>query len=128
MREGVDLAFHAQVVVEGIAVEVAELRGVPFQGGTSEWCSNVGFHEGGILKCDKALKMLYKEHDISIIDVFSYQNYLAFSVCPIEVGVEIAQIGLILPFCYYFWYRISTRMWFKGNIRVKKRSRGKRIF
>lgn len=36
MREGVDLAFHAQVVVEGIAVEVAELRGVPFQGGTSE--------------------------------------------------------------------------------------------
>ena len=28
MGEGVDPAFHTRVVVEGIAVEVAELRGV----------------------------------------------------------------------------------------------------
>lgn len=30
MGEGVNLVFYARVVVEGIAVEIAELRGIPF--------------------------------------------------------------------------------------------------
>lgn len=30
MREGINPAFHAWVVVKGIAVEIAELRDVPF--------------------------------------------------------------------------------------------------
>lgn len=43
IKEGVDSAFHAQVVVKGIAVEVAELKAVPLQSGASKGCGNVGF-------------------------------------------------------------------------------------
>lgn len=30
MRKSVDLAFHARVVVKGIAIKIVELRGIPF--------------------------------------------------------------------------------------------------
>lgn len=36
MKEDVDLGLHAWVIVESIAVKVAELRVVVFVGGTSE--------------------------------------------------------------------------------------------
>lgn len=35
-REGVDLVFHARVVVEGVVIKVAELKSVSFQGGAIE--------------------------------------------------------------------------------------------
>lgn len=36
MGERVDLAFYVRVVVESLAVKIAELRGVPLQGGATE--------------------------------------------------------------------------------------------
>ena len=36
MGESVDLALHFQVVVEDVAVKIAELQGVPLQGGASK--------------------------------------------------------------------------------------------
>lgn len=42
------------------------------------------------LESNKAPKTLYEEHNVSIVDIFSYQNYLVFSICFIKVGVEIA--------------------------------------
>lgn len=45
--------------------------------------------------CYKALKALYKEHNILVVYVFLYQYYFTFSVCLVEVGVEVAQVGLI---------------------------------
>ena len=36
MGESVDPALHSRVVVEGVAVKVAEFRGVPLQGGASK--------------------------------------------------------------------------------------------
>lgn len=42
------------------------------------------------LESNKAPKTLYEEHDVCIVDVFSYQNYLVFSIYFIKVGVEIA--------------------------------------
>lgn len=61
-----------------------------------EKCSDVGFDEGSALESDEALKMLYKEYDVLIVHVFSYQNYLPLVVWPIKLRVEIAQVGLVL--------------------------------
>ena len=90
MGEGVDPAFYAQVVVEGIAVKVSELRSILLQGGALKRCGNVGFDKGRSLEGYQALKMLDKEHYVPIINVFAYRYYLIFPVCPIKVGVKIA--------------------------------------
>lgn len=50
----------------------------------------------------EALKMRNKEHDVSILYVFSYKNNLIFSIYSIEIKVEIAQVGLISSFRYNF--------------------------
>ncbi len=98
MGEGVDPAFHAWVIIEGIAVEVAELRDVPLQGGASKGCGNVGFDKDRFLEDYSALKTLDKEHYVPVINAFAHRHYLTFSVRPIEVGVKVAQVDLILPF------------------------------
>lgn len=71
--------------------------------------------------------MLYKKHNVSIVYVFSYQNYLTFSMCPIKVGVEVAQVGLILPFCCGFWQGVAIRICFQGNLKVERGSCRKRL-
>lgn len=72
IKKGVVPVLTARVVVEGIAVEITEVRGIPFYGETLKWRCNVDFHEGGISKCDKTLKMVHKEYDVSIVNIFTY--------------------------------------------------------
>lgn len=103
MEEGINLAFHAQVVIKRVAVKVSELRDVSLEGGASERCDNVGFDKSSASKSHKALKTLHEDDHVPVIHVFSYQHYLTFSVYPNEVGVKVAQVGLILPFCYGLW-------------------------
>ena len=90
MWESINLVFHAWIVIERIVVKVAELRGVPLQIGALERYSNVGFHKSSVSKSDKALNMLYKEHNIPIVQTFFYQNHLPFFICSIEMGVKVA--------------------------------------
>lgn len=99
MEEGVDPAFHARVVVEGIAIEVAELRGLPLQGGASKGCGNVGLDKGRFLESYQALKTLDKEYYVSVINLFAHRHYLTFPMCPVKIRVKVAQVGLILPLC-----------------------------
>lgn len=105
MGEGINSALHAWVVIERVAVKVAELRVVPLEGGVSEKCGNIGLDECSTLKSHEALKTLHKEDDIPIVHVFSYRHYRTFSVCSIKVGVEVAQVGLIPPFCCSFQWK-----------------------
>lgn len=97
--ESINPAFPTWVVIERIAVEVAEFKDVQLEGGILEKCSNIGFHEGNASESDEALKTLYKKYDVLIVYVFSYQNHLTLVVCPIELGVEVAQVGLVLSLC-----------------------------
>lgn len=69
--EGVDPTLHSRIVVEGIAVEVAEFRGISFQDGVLEGRGDVGFYKGSILEGDQALEMLDKQHYILIINIFA---------------------------------------------------------
>lgn len=109
MEEGVDPAFHARVVVESIAVKIAKLRGIPLQGGASKRYGNVGFNKDHSLESYQTLKMLDKEYYVLIINVLAHRYYLTFSVCPIEMGVKVAQVGLIPLLCRGFWQRVTTR-------------------
>ena len=103
MGECINPALHARVVIERVAIEITELRGVPLHGGALEGYGNVGFDKGSVLDGDKALKTLHKEDNILIVNVLSYQDYLTFSMCPIKVGVNVSQVGLIPSFCYGLW-------------------------
>lgn len=89
MEECINLVFHAWVVIKCVAIEVAELKGIPLQGGALKRCGNVGLDKGSASKDDEALKTLYKEHNIPIIHVSIYQNYFIFSVYPIKVRIKI---------------------------------------
>ena len=100
MGECINPAFHTRVVIERVAVEVTEFRGVPLWSGASKGCSDVGFDEGSATESDEALKTLHKQDDVPIVYVFSYQDYFTFSVCSVKVGVEVSQVGLIPPFCF----------------------------
>lgn len=100
MRECMNPALYPWIVIEHISTKVAKFRGVPLQGGALERFANIGFDKGSASESYKALKTLHKEQNVLIIDVFSYQHYPTFSVCPIKVRVEIAQVGLIPSFCY----------------------------
>ena len=95
MGKGIDPAFHAQVVVEGVAVEVAKLRGVPLKGGASKGRGDVGFHKGNPFEGDQVLEALDKQYHVPVINVFANRNYLAFTMRFIEMGVKIAEIRLI---------------------------------
>ncbi len=128
MGEGIDPAFHARVVVEGIAVEVAELRGVPLQGGASKRCGNVGFDKGRSLEGYQALKTLDEEHYVPVINVFAHQYYLTLSMRSIEVGVKVAQVGLVSSLRRGFWQGVSTRECFRGSVRVRRRGRRRGLF
>ena len=97
MGKGIDPAFHARVVVEGVAVEVAELRGVPLKSGASKGCGNVGFHKGNPFEGDQVLEALDKQYHVPVVNVLANLNYLAFTMRFIEMGVKIAEIRLI-PF------------------------------
>lgn len=72
MKEGINLALYAWVVIECIAAEVAELRSVPLESRVSEGCGNVGLDKGSALGGYKALKILHKENNIPVVHVFSY--------------------------------------------------------
>ena len=103
MGEGVDPALYSRVVVEGVAVEVAEFRGVPLQGGASEGRGNVGFYKGSPLEGDQALKTLDKQHHVPVVNILANQHYFALAIGSIKVGVEVAQVGLILSLCCGLW-------------------------
>lgn len=109
MGEGIDLTFHAQVIIEGIAIEVAELKGIPLQDGASKGCGNVDFDKDRSLEDYQALKALNEEHYVLVINIFVYQYYLTFSVHSIKIGVKVAQIGLVLSLRQDFWQGVSTK-------------------
>lgn len=94
MGERINPVFYANIVIERITVKVAEIKDVPLQGKAWERCSNIGFDKGNTSESDKALKMLHKKHNVSIVYVFSHQNYLILSVCSVKIRVEVAQIVL----------------------------------
>ena len=94
----VDPALHARVIVEGIVVKFTEFRGVPFQDKASKRCDNDGFNKSRFLEGYQALETLDKEHYVPVINVFAHRHYLVFSMCFIEMRVELAEIRLILPF------------------------------
>lgn len=98
IEKDVDPALHAQVVVEGVAVEIAELRGVPFQGKATEWSGYVGFHQASPSEYDETLYLLDEQDHIPIVYFFSYRYNLPISVCSIKVWVKISKLGLILSF------------------------------
>ncbi len=100
MGEGINPTLYAQVVIECVVVEVAELRGVPFKSGALEGCSNIGFDKNSTSESHEGLKTVHKEDDVPVVYIFSYRHYLTISECSIEVGVEVAQVGLALPLCY----------------------------
>ena len=99
MGEGINLVLYARVVIGRVAVEVAELKGILLKGGALERCGNVGVDEGSASEGHEALKTLHKKDNVLVVHVFLYLYYLTFSVCSIKVGVEVAQVGLILPLC-----------------------------
>lgn len=71
MREDINPALHARVIIERVAVEVAELRDVPLKGKASERCGHVSFDEGNVSESHKALKTLHKEDDVSVVHVLA---------------------------------------------------------
>ena len=92
MEKSVDPAFLARVVVEGVTVEVAELRDVLLKGGASKGCGDVGFHKGNPFEVDQVLETLDKQQYVPVVNVLANQHYLAFTIRFIEMGVEIAKI------------------------------------
>lgn len=98
MKKCINLALHARVVVESIAVKVSKLRGVLFQSGASKRYSNIEFDKGHSLESHQALKTLNKKYKVFIINVVAYKHYLAFFMRPIEMRVKVAEICLILSF------------------------------
>lgn len=103
MEKSINSAFLVWVVIERVTIKLAKLRDVPLQGGVLDKCDNVGFDKGSVSKNYEVLKTLHKKHDVSMVYVFSYQNYLTLSVCSIKVGVEVSQIGLILSLRCDLW-------------------------
>lgn len=110
MEKIVNLAFYAQVVDEGITIEVAKLKGVSLQSKAPKRCGDDGFDNDNFLQSYKALEILDKEYYVPVINVFIYRHYLAFFMRSIEMQVEIIEICLILPF-YSFWLKVRQ----KGN-------------
>lgn len=98
MEEYINLALYTQVVVEGIAVKVAKLRGVTFQSGASKRYGNVGFDKSRFFEGHQALETLDKKYYIFVINVFAHRHYLAFFMCLIKMQVKIAEICLIPHF------------------------------
>ena len=103
MGEGIDPALHSRVVVEDVAIKVAEFKGIPLQSGASEGRGDVGFYKGSSLESDQALETLDKQHYVPVVNVLANGYYFAFAMSSIEVGVEVAQVGLILSLCCDLW-------------------------
>ena len=102
MGENVNPALHARVVIERVVVKVAQFWRVPLQGGASQGRGDVGLDEGSSSESHQALKVLHKKHDIPVVYILPYWDYLTFSIRPIEVKVDVAQVGLVLPLCRSF--------------------------
>ena len=118
IKKDINPALHAWVVIECVAVKVTKLRGVLLKSGVLEWYGNIGFNKDSASESHKTLKMLHKIINIPIKYVFSYWYYLAFFICFIKVGVELAQVGLILSFYCDFWYEIAIKKYFWCSIIV----------
>lgn len=58
MEKGINLALHAWIVIERVAVKVTELRDVPLHGGALWGYGNVGLDKSSFLERYKALKTL----------------------------------------------------------------------
>lgn len=71
IKEGINLVFYTWVIIQVIAIIVAEFKDIPFQGRVLEKDCNISFEKSGILKSDKALKTLHKKHNILIVYVFT---------------------------------------------------------
>lgn len=83
-----------------------------------EGCSNVGLDKSSASESDEALKTLHKEHNVPIVYVFPHRNYLTFSVCPVEVGVNVAQVGLISPLYCILRQEVGSRVYFRRDVGV----------
>lgn len=90
MKKSINPVLYTWVIIERIAVEVIELRGVPLKGRALDRYGDVGLDKGDALESDEVLETLHKEYDIPIVYVFLYQYYLTLPVYPIEVGVKVS--------------------------------------
>lgn len=90
--KGVDPAFYTRVVVEGVAVEVAEFKSIPLKGRALKRRGNASFHKNSPLKDNQVLGTLDKQHHVLIVNVLTNQYYLAFTMHFIEMRVKIAKI------------------------------------
>lgn len=125
MREDIDPALHSRVIVEGVAVKVDEFRDIPLHDGALKERGDVGFYKGSRLEADQALETLDKQHHVFVVNILANRHYFAFAMGSIEVGVEVAQVGLILYLCCGFWQGVATRIRFRGSVRVRRWDRRK---
>lgn len=72
MGESINPAFYTRVVIERVAVKVAELRGILFEGRVLKGCGNVGLDQDSASEGHEALKTLHKEDDVPVVHVFPY--------------------------------------------------------
>lgn len=85
MREGVNLAIHAWIVVESITVKVTKFRYVPLHSEALKACGNIDLDKRSSFKGHEALEMLDIEYYIPIVNVFAYRHYLTFFMRPIKI-------------------------------------------
>lgn len=85
MGKGVNLAFHAWVIIESIMVKFIMLGRISLQSGALKRSSNVGFYNDSSFKSYQALKMLDKQHYIFIVNVFLYWYYSSFAIYIIKM-------------------------------------------
>lgn len=79
-------------------LQIVELQCIPFQSKTKEQYKDICFNKGGNSEGDKVLETLNKKYYISIVYIFSDQNYLTFSIYIIMIKVEVAKVSLISSF------------------------------
>lgn len=90
MKKSINPVLYTWVIIERIAIEVIELRGVSLKGRALDRYGDIGLDKGDALESDEVLETLHKEYDIPIVYVFLYQYYLTLPVYHIEVGVKVS--------------------------------------
>lgn len=60
MRKDINLAFHNHIIVENVAVEIAELKSISFWSKTLKKCSNICFYNNSLFEGNQVLETLDK--------------------------------------------------------------------
>lgn len=128
MGEGVNPTLHFRIIVEGIAVEVAEFKDISLQGGALNRCSNVDFYKNNFFEDDQALKTLDKQHHVSVVNDLAKWHYFVLIMRFIKMRVKIAKIwpitsidGLQVKICKE--QNIARGVWIAKESRESKISK-----